>query len=250
MRYSIFFLLIFCLNVVPVLAANSTDFDSFIKSREVVATLYFQVNSDNLAAVEHQRILQIVSQLRQLQKAGRLIRVEGFSSPEGDQEANFQLSFFRARAVADIITSRGLPAEVTLTGYGDLQAKTDDAVKERRVEIASYIKPVGLKPIKIVEDKHLRATKPDITRVSSGDNVIDSFSVDQALKKKLDERNKNLADRQRMTDPSVSPGISQSSGAEAPIIDALTIEQAIMEKIGAVQPKPSGAVSRVDVDYR
>src|SRR6056300_681409 len=137
----------------PAFSLASNPFDAFVKSREVVETLYFKVNAEELSKSDRERLISTAQQLRQIQNNGRMIRVEGFSSNEGDQEQNFILSFFRARSVADIIESMGLSTEVTLTGYGDLRADSDDHAKERRVEVVSYIVPVKMKRIKIA-DKH------------------------------------------------------------------------------------------------
>lgn len=189
--------------------ADEAIYDSFIKSRQVVATLYFQANSDTLAKVDRAMVEKTVAQLRDLQNGGRMIRVEGFSSPEGDAEENFRLSFFRARTVADIISAKGLQAEVALTGYGDLRAGLSDPTKERRVEIASYVKPPELKKLKVADKKE-----------------------------KLDSPVSSTAKK-----------LTQISAPLEPVIDALAIEQAIMEKIGSPQTLPSASVSQVDADY-
>ena len=149
MRYLMLLVVLLSVSAPPAFSAADVNFDTFIKSREVVATLYFDSNTDVLSKEEQARLARAVEQIRAVQKMGRLIRVEGFSSPEGNQEENFKLSFFRARSVADMIESTGVPAEITLTGYGDLKARSVDLSKERRVEIASYLKPAGMKRIKV-----------------------------------------------------------------------------------------------------
>ena len=306
MRFLVLFLVALCFFAPPAFGADKTVFDSFIKSREVVAILYFQANAEGLAKGELERISATITKLRKLQNNGRMIRVEGFSSPEGDREANFRLSFFRARTVADIIESKGLPAEVTLTGYGDLQAKSDDPNKERRVEIVSYVKPVGMKRVIIANKKTPLESDHGAMQSPPKDEGINSYRVDQAIRNKVDDKNKGLADKnkrlkgesfpslsqtdykddlehgygqwRKSIDPSYSPKLSQSQTADsdlprdysqleknagqnitpgvtqlmpakAPDIDALMIEQIIMEKIGAEPPPPSGAVSQISADY-
>ncbi|NIP49248.1 MAG: OmpA family protein, partial [Gammaproteobacteria bacterium] len=54
-----------------------------------------------------------MNRIKDLQESGRLIRIEGFSSPDGNKEENFKLSFYRAKTVADIIQAKGLSEEVT-----------------------------------------------------------------------------------------------------------------------------------------
>lgn len=293
------------------IGSGPTSFDSFIESREVVATLYFHANADTLAEAEHERLLGTIQQLRKAQKDGRLIRVEGFSSSEGDQEANFILSFFRARAVADIIESKGLPSEVSLTGYGDLRAESADPAKERRVEIASYIKPVGMKKVKVAQKNKINNSPlRKSNQVVPNEAEIDSYRVDQAIRSKIDDKNRGIADKLQDGDKNAQPGLSQnreknkqddldrgytqwrksvnpdasfklsqakenvesdlkrgysqwnkdSTTDPAPgvtqtapfqpfLIDALAIEQAIMEKIGTATPTSSGEVSQVGVSY-
>lgn len=252
MRLLFILLMVLGLGMPPVLCADDAGFDAFIKSREVVATIFFRANSEELAKEDLERIAATVNQLRDLQKKGRMIRVEGFSSPEGDQEVNFQLSFFRARTVADLIEEKGLPAEVTLTGYGDLRATSNDPNKERRVEIASYAKPVVMKRIKIVKkmEKMAPTAYPDVTQAAdSEEQTIDSFTVDRAIRQKIADKQQRLADKQKFAENEVAPGFTQALPPEELIIDALTIEQAIMEKIGAVSLPPSGEVSQVDTVY-
>lgn len=251
MRALIIFLLIFGCSAGAAYSDGSPDFDSFMQSREVVATLYFQVNSEDLVKGEQERIQATIPQLRELQNQGRMIRVEGFSSPDGDKEHNFQLSFFRARTVADFIDSKELPAEIALTGYGDLLAESADPLKERRVEIVSYLKPVPLKRIKLAKKKGpVVVPQPDFTRVPTPEGLeINSMAVDQAIKLKLADKKENLAGKDPEIIPIWSPKLTQASDLESPVIDALTIEQAIMEKIGMSTPPATDAVSQVVNDY-
>jgi hypothetical protein len=283
-----------------------------------------------------------------------MIRVEGFSSSEGDQENNFRLSFFRARSVAVLIEANDLPSEVTLTGYGDLLAISNDPNKERRVEIASYLKPVGMKRVKVAKKKTTQGSDLSAIQIAPKEQIIDSYTVEQAIRRKIENKNKALAERnqtidgellpglsqtenvidfsdsldrgytqwrksvdpdyapklsqsrqaasrdlnrgytkqaadkdlnrgysqsqqatdndlkrgysqskqttdsdlkrgysqwQKNTDPEMAPGVTQIMPFKAPFIDALMIEQAIMEKIGAAPLAPSGTVSLADVGY-
>jgi hypothetical protein len=312
MRFLIIIVALICVSSSPAFSTSSSDFDAFIKSREIVTTLYFQSNGENLSDNQRERLFDVISNLRELQKNGRMIRVEGFSSQEGDQERNFLLSFFRARSVADLIEGKGLPAEVTLTGYGDLRASSDDPSKERRVEIASYLKPVVMKRIKIVKEKMKVERSPElgVTIITPQKQEIDSYRVDQAIRRKVADKNKGLVDRNEIIEQELLPGLSQTNDkvddaadldrgysqwrssvdpdsspklsqakavnesdlkrgysqwkknidlgkspgvtqvlpVEAPVIDALMIEQAIMEKIGT-ELLPSGTVTQVNLDY-
>ena len=212
MRFLVIIVALICVSSSPAFSTNGSDFGAFIKSREVVATLYFQSNDENLNNNERERLFDVISKLRELQKNGRMIRVEGFSSQEGDQERNFLLSFFRARSVVDLIEGKGLPAEVTLTGYGDLRASSDDPSKERRVEIASYLKPVVMKRIKVVDKKKraVQGSELGVTIIAPKNQEIDSYSVDQAIRRKLADKNKGLVDRNEVIEQELLPGLSQT----------------------------------------
>ena len=217
MRLLILLLIFSCAMLAPVLGANDTIFDDFIRSREIVATLYFQTNSDGISDIEKERLSGMIAEIRNLQNTGRMIRVEGFSSPGGDQEKNFYLSFFRARAVADIIEAEGLPEEIALTAYGDLRAKSEDPSKERRVEIASYIKPIITKKVEIATRKQ-RVVPVSAPTITPKEPEIDSYRIDQAIRSKIEDKKKGIADKSDDPDTKSvdadtdkkSPGLSQS----------------------------------------
>jgi len=200
-----------CFNIPLAFGNSGTSFDKFIKSREIVTTVYFQSNNEELSSSERKRLSGTIGKLRELQKNGRMIRVEGFSSPEGDQEKNFSLSFFRARSVAVLIEAKGLPAEVALTGYGDLRASSDNPKQERRVEIASYLKPVGMKKIKVSDKNKQTPASSELGSLhfAPAEKVIDSYSVDQAIRNKIDNKNKGIAEQNKELEEELSPGLSQ-----------------------------------------
>lgn len=308
MRIFLFLILTMGMLALPAFSLASNPFDAFVKSREVVETLYFKVNAEELSKTDRERLTSTAQKLRQIQNNGRMIRVEGFSSNEGDQEKNFILSFFRARSVADIIESMGLSTEVTLTGYGDLRADSDDHAKERRVEIVSYVMPVKMKKNKVaVKNKSAIPAPNRSANTAHMDQEIDSYRVDQAIRSKVGNMNKEVTDKidsddedpspglsqekpvqkdvldrgysqwrrivdpglslklsqskdsvdgdlkrgysqsQKSRDAEMSPDVTQVSPAQSPVIDALMIEQAIMEKIGVEPTAVPRSVTLVDL---
>ncbi len=308
MRIFLFLILTMGMLALPAFCLASNPFDAFVKSREVVETLYFKVNAEELSKTDRERLTSTAQKLRQIQNNGRMIRVEGFSSNEGDQEKNFILSFFRARSVADIIESMGLSTEVTLTGYGDLRADSDDHAKERRVEIVSYVMPVKMKKNKVaVKNKSAIPAPNRSANTAHMDQEIDSYRVDQAIRSKVGNMNKEVTDKidsddedpspglsqekpvqkdvldrgysqwrrivdpglslklsqskdsvdgdlkrgysqsQKSRDAEMSPDVTQVSPAQSPVIDALMIEQAIMEKIGVEPTAVPRSVTLVDL---
>jgi hypothetical protein len=208
---TIFFLLVTMFFAAsPVSASKATDFNTFVKSREIIATLYFDVDAEDLSTVERKRVANTIQQLRSAQKNGRMIRVEGFSSTEGDQEMNFILSFFRARSVADIIKAEGLDSEISLTGYGDLRADTKDHAKERRVEIASYVTPVGMQKVKVAGNNSTPAVlSNNSAQLKRDTQKIDSYRVEQAIRSKVEKKD-GFAEQWDKLDSSLQPGLSQS----------------------------------------
>lgn len=206
MRFLIIVFAVLAINLTHTCWAGGHSFETFMKSREVLATLRFQANSDSLTAAVYELVYALLPDIENQQKAGKLIRVEGFASPEGDRADNLRLSLHRARNVADIMVHKGLPAEVMLTGYGDFLSGTDDPAKERRVEIVAYDKPQNLRKMQIVE----------------------------------------LIEKQKNTIIKSAVSVSAIEAPKEPIIDAWAIEQAIMEKIGAEPVQLAATVSRVD----
>ncbi len=210
MRFLVIIVTLVCIGSPLAFASNGTSFDEFVKSREIVTTLYFQPNNEDLSGSERERLSGTIDKLRELQKSGRMIRVEGFSSSEGDQENNFRLSFFRARSVAVLIEANGLPSEVTLTGYGDLLANSNDPNKERRVEIASYLKPVGMKRVKVAKKKMTQGSELSAIQIAPKEQIIDSYTVEQAIRRKIEIKNKALAERNQTIGGELLPGLSQT----------------------------------------
>lgn len=116
----------------------------FLASRQVVATVYFAYGSSRLNAGDISKIEGALPELRDAIRNGKIVRVEGFSSPEGKRTNNLRLSLDRAGKVAAYLNSKGLPAEVKVTGFGNLNVKQSRSALERRVEIAAYRAPVEL----------------------------------------------------------------------------------------------------------
>ncbi len=251
MRTISFLLVAMFFAATPVSASKATSFETFVESREIVATLYFDSNAENLSTAERKRLTDTIQQLRNAQKSGRMIRVEGFSSPEGDQEKNFILSFFRARSVADIIEAEGLDSEISLTGYGDLKAGTNDHARERRVEIASYVKPVGMKKVKVVDNNSTPAILSDNSAQLKRDTQkIDSYRVDQAIRSKVDNKD-GFAEQWDKLDNSLQPGLSKSELLKKEIERGYTLwrQSVAPVKSQKVAQAPSNDINRSFTRY-
>ena len=105
----------------------------------------FDYNSSVLkpgAYAEIDRLVRILKEYPQTR-----IRIEGHTDSVGSEEFNLRLSERRARAVRDLLVSRGVsPSRITVMGFGESRprASNDTAYGRqlnRRVEI--YIEPTG-----------------------------------------------------------------------------------------------------------
>lgn len=119
---------------------NSTLFDAYFEQRELVASVAFAHGSSKLGHAAEKNLEAALTQIRGAACEARLIRIEGFSGHEGDDEAAFRLSLKRANSVARFLESRGVPCLVGINGYGSLQAGKGVFERDRRVEIAAYPK--------------------------------------------------------------------------------------------------------------
>ncbi|TYP00332.1 OmpA family protein [Geothermobacter ehrlichii] len=121
------------------LAAGDIDFADFIGTRRVLATVHFAPGSSRLDAVGRQTLDQLVEELRRLSPDEKVVRIEGFASPEGTERTNVDLSMERATRVELYFRRHHkLPPTRYLVGIG-VRAEGDmPPEKQRRVEIAVY----------------------------------------------------------------------------------------------------------------
>lgn len=110
----------------------------FLGSRSVVGQVYFSKGSSQLSAKSQQSLRALAEAMQDKVQNGRLLRVEGFASPDGHRSSNFDLSMQRAVAVRNYLQRQGLSAELFLTGHGDKKQSTAKLSEQRRVDIAVY----------------------------------------------------------------------------------------------------------------
>ena len=117
------------------LATNETE-------RGLVLTLgdvLFDSGEADLKPAANRTVLKVV-QFLQLNPR-RVIRIEGYTDSDGDQQLNQQLSKDRAQAVADALSDLGVDAKrIQVQGYGEASPVSDNAsslgrAQNRRVEI-------------------------------------------------------------------------------------------------------------------
>ncbi|RMF45933.1 MAG: hypothetical protein D6751_06305 [Deltaproteobacteria bacterium] len=144
----------------PVCADENPElsFEQFINSREVVATVYFATGSHQLDQESRGVLERIAPELKGISPDEKVLRIEGFSSPEGKELANVRLSMERAAAVELFLRDiSGITYDRYLVGMGvrDDQGLTN--AKQRRVDIAIYDNVLNVdwdKSERIVIDGH------------------------------------------------------------------------------------------------
>lgn len=115
------------------------DVAKFLDSRKSLASIQFAPGSAELSNEGRAALDSIIEQLKSTSPEKYIVRVEGFTSPDGGRTKNFRLSVKRARVVDAYLQSFGnLPSNLTLMGMGaDVWSKLDPS-KQRRVEVALY----------------------------------------------------------------------------------------------------------------
>lgn len=119
--------------------------------REVLCSLVFSQGSYALTS-EHKRVLDVIgSRMSALaQDDSRVLRVEGFASPEGEKEANVGLSFARARVVEEyLLATHAVDSRRFLTGFGAISLDGVDPEDARKVEVVKYSNRVDMEQLPI-----------------------------------------------------------------------------------------------------
>jgi len=138
-------LLSFCLVLLTsVTAAGSTDrvpeqVAEFLATRQLLVTVAFAPGSSLLTPEARAEIDRNLDRLRNIDGEKYVLRIEGFTSPEGGVEQNVNLAMERARQVEIyLLKQEGLTTERTLTGIGVDTSSRLSPQDQRRVEIARY----------------------------------------------------------------------------------------------------------------
>lgn len=111
----------------------------FLATRKVLVSVPFAPGSANLSADSQQTLRKSMDRLRGLDTNKFLLRIEGFTSPEGGPELNVNLAMERAREVEQyLVRHDGLPSNWSLTGIGVDPASSQVKDRQRRVDIVQY----------------------------------------------------------------------------------------------------------------
>ena len=137
-----------CLLILPATAAATDEIDEFLGSRQVISQIFFDKRAFELSVESRDQLDSAADKLRDLQSHGKLVRVEGFSSPDGDDKFNLKLSMQRALAVEKyLLQNHNLNSYVFLTGFGEKNTMDDTLEASRRVDVAIYTKNSATKTL-------------------------------------------------------------------------------------------------------
>ena len=146
-------LFMFCATVTgaPVRVDAVQNVESLLKQREVLCSVDFAPNSIRLSPAARNTLEQVVSSLKRFDFDAKMLRIEGFASPDGDKVKNFRLSIKRALAVERFLrVNHGVSLNNYVTGYGPTLPDNLAAAGTRRVEIAVYDNPWTQENIPVV----------------------------------------------------------------------------------------------------
>lgn len=147
--------------LVVVVTAHGADVlpaavESLLHSRQVLGAVQFAEGSAVLNESARKEIDRIVPTLQKIDNAKQIIRIEGFSSPSGDDVVNVPISMLRAKAVVDYIHQKHkLASDIYLTGYGFREAGDRSADTSSRAEFAVYDSAWNFEPF-VVEKSIIR----------------------------------------------------------------------------------------------
>jgi len=120
-------------------SALGASVEEFFSSRQVVGVIPFAAGSSNLDMVAREKIDSLVNRLKGVDPEKQVVRLEGFSSPEGPEVANVDLSMKRALAVENYLRDfHHLPLNRYLVGRGTDNSVEMPATQRRRVEVVFY----------------------------------------------------------------------------------------------------------------
>ena len=110
-----------------------------LENRKVLCTINFPASSVDLSEEARSKLAEISKQLKGLDQSTRILRVEGFSSPEGEWIKNYRLSFARARVVCRFLQfEQGIKSSPYIAGFGPVQGENSPGNNMRMVQIVVY----------------------------------------------------------------------------------------------------------------
>lgn len=119
--------------------ALGVSVEDFLGTRKVVGVIPFQVGSFELDQAARKKLDSLVTFLKDVDPEKKVVRLEGFTSPEGADGKNIDLSMKRAMAVENYLRSvHHLPLNRYLVGRGVWEGASVAPASQRRVEVVFY----------------------------------------------------------------------------------------------------------------
>lgn len=141
-----FFVVVACLGLllgpVPTWATDIgvEAVENFLRHRNVLLSVDFAFGSHKLSEKSCQSLDRIVVDLKALLADSKVVRIEGYATPQGEEDYNLILSMQRAMAVQEYLQRRhGFEIDLYFNGYGSSKAPP-----LKRVELAFYDDTLGL----------------------------------------------------------------------------------------------------------
>lgn len=122
--------------------------------REILCSVEFSVNSSDLTPTARKILALSAPRLKELDFNKKLIRIEGFASPEGGRDKNYRLSLERARSVESFLrTEHGVSLNHYITGFGPKRNPGISVTGTRSVQVVIYDNPWGHDDIPVESTK-------------------------------------------------------------------------------------------------
>ena len=115
--------------------------------------IYFDFDTETIRSVSLPLLDQVAEVIGRL-PATRRIRVDGYSDSEGDAEYNLDLSYRRARAVVEYLSSQGVPRNrLEYRGYGEVNpVAPNDSPEGRALNRRVEMKVLKRKEVETIQD--------------------------------------------------------------------------------------------------
>ncbi len=121
-------------------SGEAGEVESFVRSRLLIGSVQFAPGAVRLDSVERKKLDSIARRLNRAEMKEKLVRIEGFSSPDGaSDQANISLAMQRAQAVDEYLrNNHRLGIDSFLVGFVDRTANGLTHEQKCRVEVAVY----------------------------------------------------------------------------------------------------------------
>jgi hypothetical protein len=141
---------------VKTIGSSVSNFESLLGEREVICTIDFAAGSAELSEEAGRILGNAVDRIKAVDLEKKMIRIEGFSSPEGNKTNNYRLSIERARSVERFLrANHSVSLEHYISGFGPSTPAGVTVAGQRAVQIAIYDNPWGQEdiPVETAEGK-------------------------------------------------------------------------------------------------